>query len=83
MNQADKQEEAVSKALGALAYEKVFIFQTSNENYIQIYIDDESLSSGEVANLFGQDFLVKKLNCDNRSLIITNLGISQERNWAV
>ena len=83
MNQADKQEEAVAKALGPLAYEKVFIYQTDTENFTQVYIDDEALLSGEVANLFGKDFLVKKSNCDDRSLFITNLKISQEGNWAV
>lgn len=83
MNQADKQEEATAKALGPLAYERVFIYQTDTENYTQIYIEDESLSSGEVANLFDKNFLVKKSNCDNRSLFITNLKISKEGNLAV
>jgi len=71
VNMADKQEVSVAKALGALAYESVFIYHTDNEQWTRIQIVDDALLNADIAGYFGCDFSVA-ITTDIRSLLIRN-----------
>jgi hypothetical protein len=71
MNMAEKQEISVAEALGALAYDSVFIYQTDNEQWTRIQIVDDALLGIDIASYFGWHFSVA-ITTDIRSLLIRN-----------
>jgi hypothetical protein len=71
MNMAEQQESSVAKALGALAYDSVFIYQTDNEQWTRIQIVDDALLNADIAGFFGCDFSVA-ITGSVRELLIRN-----------
>jgi hypothetical protein len=75
MNTAEKQRESVVKVLGDLAYEGVFVYETSHELWTRIVVQDDRLTREEVAKMFSPKFTIENDDADIRSLYISNTKI--------
>jgi hypothetical protein len=74
MNTAAKQEASVAKALGSLAYESVFIYPTSNELWTRVQIQNNHITTYDLAQFFSPvDFSIKNDDEDLAgSLLVRN-----------
>ena len=52
MNTATKQLNSVVKILGDMAYEEIFVYETSNENWIELRIQDSNITCVDVSLMF-------------------------------
>lgn len=77
-NTAEKQTDSVAKVLGDLAYENVFVYETSHELWTRIVMQDETLTREELAKMFSPKFTVENDDTDIRSLYISNTKIGYD-----
>ena len=57
-NMSEKQYDSTVKALGALAHEEIFVFQTSNENWTLCEIQDCDIERDDIVKIFGKNFTI-------------------------
>ena len=73
MNTAAKQLKAVEKALGALAYEDVFIYPTSNENWIELRIAEPEITMPELRAMLGNKFRFNVEVGNHRAIFVSKI----------
>ena len=71
MNIATKQLNSVVKILGPLAYENVFVYETSNENWIRLDIQSDQTRAG-LALMFPYYFHIAMDKHDENVLFVRN-----------
>ena len=76
MNTAAKQVKAVEKALGALAYEEVFIYPTSNENWIRLWIAEPEITMPELRAILGNKFRFDVEIGNDRAVFVSKMVVA-------
>lgn len=75
-NIATKQLNSVVKILGELAYEDIFVYETPNENWIELKIQNDEITNSQVAEMFPTNFRVEFAEYDDALMFARNIKIS-------
>ena len=77
MNTVEKQLNSVLKILGKKAYGDIFVYETSNENWIELKIQDSNITRVDVSLMFPKPrYKVAFADYDETILSVRDVQIS-------